>query len=98
MVAKNSNELSLKDAINNLLKAYKLDEGLNETKLLNSWEHVAGKMITKHTTKTYIRNKTLYIQLDSPALKHELSFAKTKLIKTLNDKVNQQVIDEIIFI
>ncbi len=95
---KSSNEQTLKEAIFQLLKTYKLQDGINETKIINSWESIVGKMITNHTENIYIRNKKLYLKLDSPALKNELSFAKTKLIKSLNDIVKQQVIEEIVFL
>lgn len=95
---KSSNEQTLKEAILELLKTYKLEDGMNETKLINSWENVAGNMITKHTENLYIRNKKLYIKLDSPALKHELSFAKSKLISSLNKVVKSEVIVDIIFL
>ncbi|MCD4682745.1 MAG: DUF721 domain-containing protein [Bacteroidales bacterium] len=95
---KNSNEQKLKEAIEELLVSYKLQDGLYETKLINSWEGVAGKLITKHTEKLFIKRKTLYIKLDSPALKNELSFARTKLIKSLNKAVNKEVIQDIKFI
>lgn len=95
---KYSNEQTLKEAILQLLKTYKLQDGIYETKIINSWESIVGKMITNHTENLYIKNKKLYLKLDSPALKHELSFAKTKLIQSLNDIVKQQVIDDIIFL
>ena len=43
------NEHSIKEAIELLLKAYKLDDRLAEKKLISSWETVMGKMIAKHT-------------------------------------------------
>lgn len=95
---KSSNEQTLKEAILELLKTYKLEDGMNETKLINSWENVAGNMITRHTENLYIKNKKLYIKLDSPALKHELSFAKSKLISSLNKAVRSEVIEDIVFL
>jgi predicted nucleic acid-binding Zn ribbon protein len=95
---KDSNEQSLKEIINELLKAYKLEDGINETRLISSWERIAGLMVSNHTERIYIRKNKLYIKLDSPALKHELSFAKSKLIKSLNKVVNKNVIDDIVFL
>ena len=95
---KSSNEQTLKEAILELLKTYKLEDGMNETKLINSWENVAGNMITRHTENLYIKNKKLYIKLDSPALKHELSFAKSKLISSLTKAVRSEVIEDIVFL
>lgn len=95
---KSTNEQTLKEAIFQLLKTYKLQDGINETKVINSWESIAGKIITNHTENIYIRNKKLYLKLDSPALKNELLYAKTKLIESLNNIVKQQVIEDIIFL
>ncbi len=90
------NEHSIKDAIDNLLKVYKLDDKLAEKKLLNSWNDVMGKMIENHTKDIFIKNKQLFVTLDSSALRSELSFAKTKIIKMLNEAVGKEVINEII--
>lgn len=95
---KHSNEQRLKEAIEELLSSYKLHDGLYETKLINSWENVAGKLISKHTENLFIKKDTLYVKLDSPALKNELSFARSKLIKSLNKAVDREVIQNIIFI
>jgi predicted nucleic acid-binding Zn ribbon protein len=95
---KSSNEQTIKEAIQQLLKTFKLENGISETQVLNAWEEVVGKMIANHTTKLYIKQKKLYIKLDSPALKHELSYARTKIRDSLNDAVKNEVIEEIIFL
>ncbi len=95
---KNSNEHSLKEVINELLQSYKLQDGIYESRLLNSWEKVVGKMIARHTQNLFIKKETLFVKLDSSALKHELSFAKSKLIISLNKTVGKEVIQEIVLI
>lgn len=90
------NEHSLKEAIDQLLKAYKLDDKMAEKRLISSWDSVMGTMIAKHTKDLSIRNKQLFVTLDSSALRNELSMAKTKIIKMLNDEVGQEVITEVI--
>lgn len=95
---KNSNEQRLKEAIEELLVSYKLQDGIFETKLINSWENVAGELISKHTENLFIKKGILYVKLDSPALKNELSFARSQLIKSLNKAVDKEVIQNIIFI
>ncbi len=95
---KNSNEQTLKEVIDELLKTYRLQDGIYESRLINSWEKVAGKLIARHTERLFIRKKTLYIKLDSAALKHELSFAKSKLINSLNNTVNKEVIQDIVLL
>lgn len=91
------NEHSLKEVIDKLLKVYKLDDKLAERRLISSWDNVMGEMISKHTKDLYIKNQQLFVTLDSSALRNELSLAKTKIIKMLNDTTGQKVINEVIF-
>ena len=90
------NEHSLKEVINQLLKVYKLDDKLAERRLISSWDSVMGAMIAKHTKDLSIRNKQLFVTLDSSALRNELAMAKTKIVKMLNDEVGQEVIIEVV--
>lgn len=90
------NEHSLKDAIEMLLKTYKLDDRLAEKRLIGAWEEVMGKMIAKHTTDINIRNQQLFVTLDSSALRNELALAKTKIVKMMNEAAGRTVITEIV--
>lgn len=90
------NEHTLKDVINSMFKTYKLDDKLAERQLVGSWEKVMGKMIAKHTLDIYIKHQQLFIKLDSAALRNELSLAKSKIVKMMNDEVGKVVINEVI--
>lgn len=92
-----ANEQSLKEVIDEMLKAYKLDGRLSEVRLINSWEKVVGKMIARHTKDLYISRRKLYITLDSAALRDELSYARTKILNMLNEEAGTEVIEEVIF-
>lgn len=80
-----------------MLKAYKLDDRMAEKKLISSWDSVMGEMISKHTKDIFIKNKQLFVTLDSSALRNELSMAKTKIVKLLNDAAGSEIINEVIF-
>lgn len=95
---KSSNEQTLKQAIEELLSVYKLRDGIESSQVLKSWEKIAGSFIAGNTTRLFIKNKKLYVKLESPALKHELSFAKSKLIEQLNKTAGKDVVNEIIFL
>ena len=92
-----SNDHILKDVINDLLKEYRLSDKLRELKLIESWPKVVGKLIGKHTTGIYFRDKKLYVTLDNAAIREELLYAKTKLLKSLNKHSGENLIDDIIF-
>lgn len=93
-----TNESSLKEVIVELLHQYKLQDGITRAKLIASWEKIAGRYISSQTESIFIKNKKLYLKLKSAALKHELSFARSKLMKSLNASVGHDVIEEVVFL
>ena len=93
-----SNEITLKAAIESLLNTYKLTGKLNETRLIASWDKVVGNLIARHTDDLYVKGETLFVKLDSAALKSELSMARTKLVTNLNRAAGVNVITDIRFI
>ena len=44
-----------------------------------------------------MKNKKLYITLDNAALREELTYARTKLLKSLNKQVGESFVEEIFF-
>ena len=92
-----SNDQSIGSAIKEFLQAYRLDQKMNEKKLIHSWEKIVGKMIAHHTRDLAIRNKILFVRIDSSALKNELSYQKEKIMNSLNEEVNAKVIEDIVF-
>ncbi len=93
-----SNEQSLKEVINELLASYRLDGKLHEVRLINSWESLMGISVAKQTSRIYINKKTLFVELNSAALRNELSYAKAKLVDLLNKDAKHNVITDIVFL
>ena len=94
---KYSNDQSIGAAIKEFFQAYHLEEKMNETRLIRSWEKVLGKLIANHTKSLKIRNKILFVNLDSSSLRNELLYQKEKILNSLNSEVNAQVIVDIVF-
>lgn len=92
-----SNEHSLKELINELLKEYHLSDKVYEIKAKEIWPKVVGKLIVRHTKAMYYRNKKLYVTLDNAALKEEMHYAKEKLIKQINKQAGEIIVEEIFF-
>lgn len=91
-----SNDRSLGDAIREFLHSYHLEDKLNETRAIQSWEKVVGPMVAKHTHGLYIRNRILFVKVDSAALRQELLFSRSKLVAALNEEVKSNVIEDIV--
>lgn len=69
---------------------------MNEVTIINSWEKVMGPVIMRYTKRIYIQNKVLYVELDSPALREELTFGKTRIMQLLNEAAGGIFIEEVI--
>ena len=95
---KDSNEKTLKQAIEELIDAYRLQNGLTESKAIHAWEEIAGEFIAKRTEALYIRKNTLFVKINSAALKSELFYSKTNLMDAMNDAVGKKVIEDIVFL
>lgn len=97
MPYKNSNSQTLGEAIRDLLRTYRLEGKINQARIIEAWEEVSGPMITKHTRHLYIKGKKLFVELDSPALKNELTYSKGQIVEALNKVVGHEVITDIVF-
>ncbi len=93
---KKSNEYTLKQAIEEMMNTYRLQGKIDEVKLLNGWEKVMGSVIAKYTRKIHIEGRVLYVELNSAALREELSYGKSKMVKLLNEEAGGNVIDDIV--
>jgi len=95
-MSRNDNQSTLGDAIKLLLKNYQLDQKYAEYKAIHSWEENMGPLIARHTKKLYIKDNKLFIHVDSAALRHELSMAKEKIMKLINDEAGVNLVNEVI--
>jgi predicted nucleic acid-binding Zn ribbon protein len=94
---KTGNDKSLGEVIREMIETYRMEGKLNELKVIHSWEKVVGVMIAKYTRDIQIRNGKLFVKIDSPALKNELSYSSSVIIERLNKEAGCKVIEEIIF-
>ncbi|MBL4653055.1 MAG: DUF721 domain-containing protein [Flavobacteriales bacterium] len=93
---KRSNDNTIKELLERYVKTFKLKNKLTEVELVNSWESIVGAPIAKHTTKIYLSGPRLYVHIDSSVIRQELSYAKAKLIESLNEKAGYEAVGEII--
>jgi predicted nucleic acid-binding Zn ribbon protein len=87
----------LSDVIRQVLKEQHLDKPLNEKRLIEAWPLVLGNNIMQYTTELSIKNKVLYVNLNSSVLRHDLFLSREEIKNSLNKQVGFDVISEIIF-
>jgi predicted nucleic acid-binding Zn ribbon protein len=92
-----SKTITLAEAIKDFVSEMGLNDKLDETSLIASWEEVVGRIISIRTTKLYIKNHILYVHLNSSVARNELQLLRNPLKKKLNEKIGKQLIEDIIF-
>jgi hypothetical protein len=92
-----SNQSTIGELIEKLMKAYRLDGKLKEIDIIESWEEMMGTAVSNRTKNIYIRNKTLFLTMDSSVMREELSHGKSIIIQRINDKAGYEIINNVYF-
>ncbi len=95
---RSSDILSFGEAFSEMLNTFKISQKFEEQRIIAQWEEITGKTIASRTSKIYIKDKQLFLGIDSAALKHQLVMSKTKLLSLLNEGKKEPVIIEIKFL
>ena len=93
-----TNDKTLKEALEQMLKAYKLKHKYDETYAVTSWEEVVGKAVANRTKEIYISNKKLFVRIESSVVKDQLVMMRSQIIQSLNEKAGAVVVEELVFL
>lgn len=94
---RDSNAAPLKDVIDKLLRAYRLDGKMKEIDVLNAWPEMMGTAVANRTKEIYIKNKTLFLTMDSSVMRDELHHGKEIIIQRVNQQAGYEIINAIWF-
>lgn len=73
-----------------------MGQRMKELRAINSWEDIAGRNIARATVSIDIYNRTLFVKMNSAAVKNELMMLRTPLVDAVNRHVGYSVIDEVV--
>lgn len=93
-----NNDKTIKEAINHLLDSYRLRRKFDETALVSAWPEMMGMAIANRTKELYIRDKKLFLRIESSVIKNELLMMQGQIVKKLNDRAGQTVITALVFL
>ena len=88
----------LGEALQDLLKSYRLEDTYQEKVLLASWPKLMGKTIADRTGNLYIKDKKLFVKITSGPVKKELQLNKSKVIARIEAEVGKGIVDDIVFL
>lgn len=97
MNPRHSNEQKLGEVIKEIIAEFHLGKKLNEARVIGSWEKIVGDMIARHTVQLRIVNQILFVEVDSAALRNELTYAREKIRKKLNKIAGEELLKEVVF-
>lgn len=86
----------LGDLIKEFYEQHRGSDYLDEIEVISSWPKVVGQFIASHTIDLSIKNKVLFVRVDSDALRNELNYSKSLLVKNLNEMVGKEILSEIV--
>lgn len=86
---------SVADVLQQLLREEGLETPLQQKRLIDSWETVTGRIVSRYTTEKFIQNQTLYVKIVNPALRQDLAMMRQQLVKRLNEQVGSFIISDI---
>lgn len=95
-MVRKDNTMNMKEAIDQLLKTYRLEKKFDNAKVIEAFYAVAGDMIVKHTTSVKMKDVTLFVSVDNAALRNELLYSREQLMFIVNEKVGKDVVERVV--
>lgn len=88
----------LHEAFEELLKAYRLKDRFDEGQVILAWPEMMGNTVAKRTESLYVRDKKLFVKINSGPVKKELSMNRSKVLELISSRFGEDVILEVIFL
>jgi predicted nucleic acid-binding Zn ribbon protein len=92
-----SKTISLAEAMQDYIKEMNLGSKLREVSIIESWEEMVGKAIASRTSRVFIKDNILYVNLKSSVVRNELMMIREALRQKINEKAGGEYIKEIVF-
>ncbi len=88
--------ITLGEALESLIREYRLEQGLKDAAVINTWETIAGRAITARTRKVYVKDGVLHLYLTSSVVRNELMMMRGQLMNRINSHAGEELIREIV--
>ncbi len=88
--------VQIKDVLDDMIRDMRIGDKMNEMNVRKHWHELMGTYITNHTHKIYFNKGKIFIYIESSALKQELYMAKSKIISSLNERLQENLVNDII--
>ncbi|CAN5415744.1 hypothetical protein BH09BAC6_BH09BAC6_05420 [soil metagenome] len=93
-----ANDKSMKEAIEQMLNVYKIKRRFDETGIIAAWPNMVGASVANRTKELFIRDKKLFLRIESSVIKNELMMMRSQIIDKINEEAKGILVEEIIFL
>ena len=93
-----TNEQTIGDVLKQLVVVMKLKNNLTKVKIESLWAEKMGKTIAGYTRDLSVREKVLYVTIESASLRSELHYGRDKIKIILNEAIGEDYLKEVIII
>jgi predicted nucleic acid-binding Zn ribbon protein len=90
------NTQTIGEVLQEYIEAMKMRQKLKESRIERQWEELLGKNAASLTRKVFIRNKVLYVYLNSSVLRNELLMMRETLIRRINEKAGEELVSRVV--
>ena len=91
-----TNEQTLADVLKQLVVVMKLKNNLTKVKIESLWTEKMGKTIAGYTRDLSVRDKILYVTIESASLRSELHYGREKIKDILNEAIGEKYLKEVV--
>lgn len=89
---------SVGESLQDLIRAYRLQGKLTQTRVLDSWPELMGRPVALKTSELYFQNRKLFVRITSAPLRHQLYMGRSEILARVNEAAGDTIIDEVVFL
>lgn len=93
---KRQNTATLRELIEELIRQEGLEEGLLRNRLYDLWDDMLGVTVAKNTRNKYLKDRKLFVELDSSVVRSQLFMMRQEIVAQLNKQLGKELIDELV--
>ena len=94
---KRINTRSISQVMQDFLESEQLTEGMLQSRIVEAFESITEEKFKMKTCRNvYIKDGKLYATAQSSVLKYTMNLEKANLLKSLNERIEQNIVSEIV--
>ena len=78
-----------------MIQTTDLGARLEEAKIWERWDTIAGPYLSPHSRPVAVRERVLHIEADSPVWMHKLAFKKWEIIRRINVLARRELVSDV---